>query len=75
MSILALLWGYPHGNLPKRSIIISRGKENKSDSVSNGERKRIRPNRIPTERIGRCGVWSQITTLIYQGETLLEGAT
>jgi hypothetical protein len=33
--------------VPKRSIIISAGKESNCDSVSNGERKRIRSNRIP----------------------------
>lgn len=39
-------WTAVHGNSPKRSIIISEGKENKCDSVSKGDRKRNRPNRI-----------------------------
>ena len=34
------------GNVLKRSIIISAGRESNSDSVSNGERKRKRSNRI-----------------------------
>ena len=47
-----------NGNVLKRSIIISAGKESNSDSVSNGERKRNRSNRIPPERAGKCGVWT-----------------
>lgn len=47
MGILhASVWTNVHGNPPKRSIIISGGKESKSDSVSKGDRKRNRPNRI-----------------------------
>ena len=49
-----------NGNVLKRSIIISAGKENNSDSVSNGERKRNRSNRIPPERAGRCGVRTHV---------------
>ena len=44
------------GNVLKRSIIISAGKESNCDSVSNSERKRNRSNRI---RMGNCvEMWS-----------------
>ena len=47
MGILhASVWTAVHGNSLKRSIIISEGKESKCDSVSKGDRKRNRPNRI-----------------------------
>ena len=45
---------FPYGkmNALKRSIIVSAGIENNSDSASNGERTRNRSNRIPFRNIG-----------------------
>lgn len=45
---MALIFLLRKGNALNQSILISAGKENKSDSVNSGERKRNKPNRIPS---------------------------
>ena len=68
-----LIWSLATGNLLNWNILVSRGKESNSDSVSNGERTQNRTNRILvgnykdmwSDLCNSCNGWLKWYGMIY----------